>query len=319
MIRRVLVALLALFAWTGASAAEAVALPPYRVREGLQGSFKMKGSDSVDPLIRLWITEFEKLQPKVAIEVDSPGSNTAPPALISGQAQLGHMSREMSAGEIGAFTAAKGHPPTRLVVAMDALAVFVQAKNPLKRILLDQVDAIYSCTRRTGWDRPLERWGDLGLRGPWRELDIHLYGRDENSGSRIFFMEHVLGKGGQFRKGYQTRDQFGVIEAVAKDPAGIGYGPLNYANPEVRMLPVVALGSAKEYLPTLDNILNGKYPLTRKPSIYVDKEPGKPFPEPQRAFLEFILSREGQRIVQDYGSVAIPADLVEEQRRSLGE
>jgi phosphate transport system substrate-binding protein len=284
---------------------------------GLEGTISMKGSDSIDPLVRLWVSEFQKQNPKVEIRVESPGSNTAPPALTSGEVQLGHMSREMNADELAAFLNRKGYPVTRLIVALDALGIYVHRSNPLGRILVDQVDAIYSRSRLSGWDRPLERWGDLGLTGVWDRRDIHFFGRDEKSGTRVFFEEKVLGKGGTIRRGYQERDQWGVVESVAKDPAGIGYAPINYINPEVRMVPVVALGSGRGYLPTSENMLSGRYPLTRRLNLYLDKAPGKPLPTALLGFLRFILGPEGQRLVQEYGSVPVTREILDAQLLSL--
>ncbi|WP_306600446.1 PstS family phosphate ABC transporter substrate-binding protein [Geothrix sp. 21YS21S-2] len=285
-------------------------------KSAIEGHFSMKGSDSMDPLIRLWISEFQKQNPKVEIKIESPGSNTAPPALTAGEVRLGHMSREMNPEEQAAFQSRRGFPVTRLVVAMDALAIYVHRGNPVRRIALGQLDAIYSTTRLSGWDRPLGLWGELGAGGRWRKRPIHVYGRDEKSGSRVFFDEKVLGKGGIIRAGYQARDQWGIEEAVSKDPAGIGYGPANYASSDVKMLPVFAC-SGMYYMPSTENILNGRYPLTRRLNIYVDKEPGKPLPEAPLAFLKFILGPQGQRLVQEYGSVPVGRDLLEKQLLSL--
>ncbi len=282
-----------------------------------EGAFAMKGSDSIDPLVRLWVSEFQKRNPKVEIRVESPGSNTAPPALTSGEIQLGHMSREMNAEELAAFQARKGYPPTRLIVALDALGIYVHRTNPLKRILVDQVDAIYSKTRLSGWDKAIERWEDLGLGGAWGRRDIHFFGRDANSGTRVFFEEKVLGKGGAVKRGYQERDQWGVVESVAKDAAGIGYGPLNYGNPEVRMVPVVAMGSGKGYLPTNENMISGRYPLTRRLNLYLDKAPGQLLAPALAGFLRFVLGPEGQKLVQEYGSVPVTRDLADSQLQAL--
>lgn len=289
---------------------------PPKVHAVIEGRFSMKGSDSMDPLIRLWISEFQKQNPKVEIKLESPGSNTAPPALTAGEVRLGHMSREMSPEEQAAFRARRGFPVTRLVVAMDALAIYVHRSNPVRRIALGQLDAIYSRTRLSGWDKPIQRWGDLGPGGRWRKREIHVYGRDEKSGSRVFFDEKVLGKGGAVRAGYQARDQWGIEEAVGKDPAGIGYGPANYASPDVKMLPLLAC-SGMYHMPSTENILNGRYPLTRRLNLYVDKEPGQPLPEALAAFLKFVLGPQGQRLVQEYGSVPVGGELLEKQILSL--
>ena len=310
MFRRILV-LLAVGLCLRAHAPGEAAAPPV-----VEGSFAMKGSDSMDPLIRLWLSAFQKQNPKVEVKVESRGSGTAPPALTAGEVRLGHMSREMNPEEQAAFQSRHGYAVTRLVVALDALAIYVNRTNPVRRIALGQLDGIYSQTRLSGWDRKLEHWGDLGAGGRWRKRPITFYGRDEKSGTRTFFDERILQKGGVLRAGYQVRDQWGIEEAVSKDLAGIGYGPANYASPEVRMLPVLAW-SGMYYLPTVENIVNNRYPLTRRLNLYVDKEPGKPLPPAMAAFLAFVLGPQGQKLVQEYGSVAITRELASTQLLAL--
>ena len=313
MMRQMVVALGLL---VGFQALAAAVPDPPGAAAGMQGTLAMKGSDSMDPLVRLWLDRFQKANPGVRIQVESRGSGTAPPALISGEVRLGHMSREMSAEEQAAFQSRQGHAITRLVVALDALGIYVHRSNPVRRISLGQLDAIYSRTRLSGWDRPLDAWGDLGAGGHWRKREIHPFGRDEKSGTRSFFDDRILLKGGALKACYQIRDQWGVEEAVAQDHAGIGYGPANYGNPEVRLLPVLAY-TGMYYLPSVENIVNGRYPLSRKLNIYVDKQPGQPLPAPIKAFLQLILGPAGQQLVQEYGSVPISKALAESQLLAL--
>ena len=294
----------------------APAQDPPKARPGVEGILAMKGSDSMDPLIRLWLDKYQKANPAVQVKVESRGSGTAPPALTAGEVRLGHMSREMSPEEQAAFQSRQGHAVTRVVVALDALGIYVHKNNPVRRITLGQLDAIYGRTRLTGWDKSLDVWGDLGAGGRWRKREIHPYGRDEKSGTRTFFDDRVLLKGGILKPSYQVRDQWGIEEAVAQDGGGIGYGPANYANPDVRLLPVLAY-TGMYYLPTVENIVNGRYPLSRKLFIYVDKLPGEPLPPAIKAFLQLILSPEGQQLVQEYGSVPIARTLAETQLRAL--
>lgn len=272
-------------------------------------TIRLRGSDSMDPLLRLWAAEFQKRRPEIQIDIESHGSGTAPSALLSGGADLGHMSRPMNSQEQDAFLATFGHPPTGITVAFDALAIFVHKDNPLKRLTTDQLDAIYSFTRKSGWEEPINQWGDLFLRKPLKGMDIHPWSRDERSGTRAFFTEKVMGKEGVMRGAVQIADQLGILDAVTKDPAAIGYGPLTYATPMVRMVPLAGPRGGKALLPTPETIQSGQYPLARALSVYVNKIPGKALHEPTAAFLAFILSSEGQDLVLRYGSVALPAEV----------
>ena len=87
------------------------------------------------------------MYPQVKFQIQASGSSTAPPALTEGTATIGPMSREMKPSEIRDFVREHGYPPTVLKVAMDAIAIFVERRNPVEGLTLEQVDAIFSATR----------------------------------------------------------------------------------------------------------------------------------------------------------------------------
>lgn len=283
----------------------------------LSGDLLLVGSDSMDPLLRLWIGEFQKRHPQARVEALSKGSLTAPPALAERRTVLGPMSRPMKEAEADLVAAALGFRPTQFVVAYDALAIWVHRDNPLRRLTLEQLDAIFSQTRNQGWEEPIRTWGDLGLRGDWKRRDIVPYGRDSLSGTRSFFDELALGKGQVSRSFQVAGDQWAVVEAPGKDPRGISYGPVNYAEPIVRQLPIVPRYGREGILPTSATIASGRYPLTRTLSIYASLDEVHPLPELAREFLRFILSPEGQALVVGYGSVPVPRELAEAQLARL--
>ena len=143
------------------------------------------------------------------------------------------------------------------------------------------------------------------------------YGRDSLSGTRSFFDELALGKGQVSRTFQVAGDQWAVVEAPGKDPRGISYGPVNYAEPIVRQLPIVPRYGREGLLPTNSTIASGRYPLTRTLSIYAALDETHPLPELAREFLRFILSPEGQSLVTGYGSVPVPRELAESQLARL--
>jgi phosphate transport system substrate-binding protein len=263
----------------------------------------------MEPLMALWGEDFKKFQPRVTTLFICKGSGTAPKALLEGSTLMGQMSREMTDQELSTFQAKFGYAPTRLAVAVDALVVYVNANNPIKQLHLEEVDAIFSTTRKSGAKNDILTWGDLGLSGDWRQREIQTYGRDENSGTRAWFKEHVMKKG-DFKptlKAYM--DQFAVVEAPAVDGGGISYGPLQYANRMVKGVPVAGFKSDRFIEPTLENIQKATYPLTRFLYIYVNKAPGKALDPTVKEFLRFVLSREGQAGASSFGALAIPGDL----------
>src|SRR5689334_9745525 len=119
-------------------------LPAYQKTSGVSGNFNSVGSDTLNNLMTLWAEGFRKQYPNVRIQIEGKGSSTAPPALIAGTAQLGPMSRVMKSTEIDDFEKKYGYAPTPIRVAVDALAVYVNKDNPLTKLSLQQVDAIFS-------------------------------------------------------------------------------------------------------------------------------------------------------------------------------
>lgn len=284
------------------------ALPAYRA-EAVSGEIASIGSDSMDPLIQLWADDFKALNPGVSFRIVSKGSATAPKALVAGDSLIGQMSRPMNEKEEASFKAAFGYAPTQVVVAVDALALYVNAGNPLPRLSLAQVDAIFGRERKAGYPKDLRSWGDLGLESGWQVRAIQPYGRNENSGTRAFFQEHVLLKGAYRPEVKALDDQFATVEAVASDTAGIAYGPIQHKVPGVRAVPIAEGAKADGVLPSTAAILSGAYPLKRFLYIYVNKAPGKPLPPQVRAFLAYALSKNGQASVASFGAIPIRTDI----------
>src|SRR5687767_10009139 len=125
-------------------------LPTYAKTSGVSGNINSVGSDTMNNMMTLWGEAFAKLYPNVKIQVEGKGSSTAPPALIAGSAQFGPMSRTMRSTEIDQFEAKYGYKPTQLRSSYDALAVYVNKDNPLEKLTMAQVDAVFSKTRRRG-------------------------------------------------------------------------------------------------------------------------------------------------------------------------
>ncbi|HEY3401069.1 MAG TPA: PstS family phosphate ABC transporter substrate-binding protein [Geothrix sp.] len=291
-----------------AAPAKEVTLPAYAAEHPVSGELKSVGSDSMEPLMVLWGEDFKKFHPRISTLFICKGSATAPKALLDGSAIMGQMSREMTDQELAAFQAKYGYAPTRIAVAVDALVVYVNASNPIRQLRMEEIDAIFSVTRKGGAKQDILRWGDLGLGGDWKQREIQAYGRDENSGTRAFFREHVMKKG-DFKPSVKAfLDQFAVVEAPAVDGGGISYGPLQYANRMVKGVPVASFGSDRFVEPTLETIQKATYPLTRFLYIYVNKAPGRALDPTVKEFLRFVLSREGQAAVSGFGAVAIPGD-----------
>src|SRR5438093_10429368 len=141
------------------------ALQPYKQTSGVSGSINSIGSDSLNNLMTLWAETFSKFYPNAKIQIEGKGSSTAPPALIAGTAQLGPMSRAMKGTEIDQFEKKYGYKPTQIRTSVDALGVFVNKDNPVKCLTLAQVDAVFSKSRRQGYNEDITTRAQPGLTG----------------------------------------------------------------------------------------------------------------------------------------------------------
>jgi phosphate transport system substrate-binding protein len=289
------------------------ALAPYKAVSGVSGNVSSIGSDTLNNLMTLWAESFNKFYPNARIQIEGKGSSTAPPALISGTAQLGPMSREMKGSEIDAFEKKYGYKPTAIRTSVDALAVFVNKDNPAKCLPIPQVDAIFSKSRRQGYKEDVTTWGQLGLTGEWARKPISLYGRNSASGTYGFFKEHTL-KNGDYKD--SVKEQPGsaaVVQGVTVDRYAIGYSGIGYATAGVRAVPLAEKEGAKCYEADPDNAYAGSYPLSRFLFVYVNKAPGKPLDPMTREFVKLILSKEGQEVVVKDGYFPIPASITREE------
>ncbi|MGH7315564.1 MAG: PstS family phosphate ABC transporter substrate-binding protein [Candidatus Rokuibacteriota bacterium] len=289
------------------------ALLQYKAVSGVSGNISSIGSDTLNNLMTLWAENFNKFYPNAKIQIEGKGSSTAPPALISGTAQLGPMSRAMKGTEIDAFEKRYGYKPTPIRSSVDALAVFVNKDNPLKCLTLAQVDAVFSKSRRAGHKEDVTTWGQLGLTGEWAGKPISLYGRNSASGTYGFFKEHTL-KNGDYKD--SVKEQPGsasVVQGVTVDRFAMGYSGIGYATAGVRAVPLTTKEGAKCYEADPENSYAGTYPLSRFLFVYVNRAPGKALDPLTREFVKLVLSREGQEVVIKDGYFPIPATIAKEE------
>jgi phosphate transport system substrate-binding protein len=305
----------------GAPAAGAVqvdpALPEYLATSGISGTLSSVGSDTMNNLMTLWGETFSRSYPNVRLQVEGKGSSTAPPALISGTAQLGPMSRPMKPSEIDAFEKKYGYKPTEIRTSFDALALFVNRDNPLEKLTLAQADAIFSKTRRRGHSQDATRWGQLGLTGEWAERPISLYGRNSASGTYGFFKEHVL-QNGDFKD--TVKEQPGsasVVQGITSDRYGVGYSGIGYRTSGVKTVALAEKEGGTYSAGSYEDVVSGSYPLARFLYVYVNKAPGKPLDPLVREFLKLILSKQGQEVVVKDGYLPLTANIASEERKDI--
>lgn len=293
-------------------------IPAYTPVQGVSGSIKSVGSDTMNNLMTFWSEGFKKLYPAVTTEIEGKGSATAPTALIAGTATFGPMSRPMKDKEIDDFEKAFHYKPTAVPTSIDMLAVYVHKDNPLASLTMQQVDAIFSKTRKAGAEKDVVTWGDLGLTGEWKDKPISLYGRNSASGTYGYFKEHALSKG-DFKD--SVKEQAGssaVVQSIASDKYGIGYSGIGYMTADVRAVPLAKDAKSDPIEAKPENAYSGKYPLSRFLYVYLNLEPGKPLDPLRREFLRYVLSKQGQEEVVKDGYYPLTAKLVENALKTLG-
>ena len=289
----------------------------YQKTSGVSGNISSVCSDTLNNLMTFWAEGFQKQYPNVRIQIEGKGSSTAPPALISGTAQLGPMSRAMKAEEIDEFEKKYGYKPTPVRVAVDGLAVYVNKDNPLAELTLQQIDAVFSKTRKGGYKSKIGSWADVGLGGEWAGRPMSLYGRNSASGTYGYFKEFALFKGDYKDEVKEQPGSASVVQGVTEDRFGIGYSGIGYSTSGVKPLRLAKQAGDPFYSTAAEDVLSGKYPLSRYLYVYVNKAPNKPFDPLVREFVRFVLSKEGQEIVVKDGYLPISARLVEEEHAKL--
>lgn len=275
-------------------------LPTYQTQSGVSGNLNSIGSDTLNNLMTFWAEEFKKTYPNVNIQIEGKGSSTAPPALIEGTAQLGPMSRKMKNEERKKFFIKHGCFPVEVPVAIDALAVYVNKDNPIKALTLEQVDAIFSTTRKRG-GQEAKTWGDLGLTGDWANKPISKYGRNSASGTYGFFKEHVLMNGDYAGDVKEQPGSASVVQGVEKDLGGIGYSGIGYKTPGVRAVPIIAKEGGSPVEADYQNAVSFKYPIARYLYVYAHRPKGAAMPPLVHEFFMFVLSKQGQIVVEKDG------------------
>ncbi|MEX5219672.1 MAG: PstS family phosphate ABC transporter substrate-binding protein [Nitrospira sp.] len=281
-------------------------LQSYTKADGVAGLLTVAGSETMKPLTHRWESKLRELYPNLTIQVQGIGSETGPPALLEGKAQIATMSRRMTPKEIEAFTKRFGYEPTEVAVAGDALAVYVHRDNPISGITLQELDAMFCKERRRGHGEDLTSWSQLGLTGDWDVAFIKLLGRNHASGTATFFREHVCANGELKDNMTIEPGSASVVVGVKKDRYAVGFSGIGYRTSSIRPIPL-AVEKGKPFVePTFEACIDASYPLRRHLYLYVNKAPKTAIPPAIAEFVKYAVSRDGQQIVVREGFFSLP-------------
>jgi len=263
----------------------------------LSGSIKIIGSNTVTPLTSVWAEEFMKIHPRVNIAVSGPGSGAGIAALINGTTDICQASRTIKQQEIDQARA-NSVEPYQIQVATDALSVVVNPGNPVSELTIVQLSAIY-----TG---KITNWKEVG----GNDAPIVTIARDTNSGTHVFFKEHVVQMLGlptedksleYGNKVLQLPSTEEGVSQVANNPNAIFYPGLGYVTNAVKPLAIKKTSDSLAVLPSVATALDGTYPIARPLLYYTNGAPTGIF----KAFIDYCLSTEGQAEVTEVGYVPL--------------
>jgi phosphate transport system substrate-binding protein len=253
-----------------------------------------KGSDTMVNLALYWAEEYQKIHPEIRISVTGGGSGTGISSLINNTVDLANASREIKSEEIEQANE-NGIVPVEFIVARDAIAVIVNPENPIDQLTLQEVSDIYS--------GKIENWSQLG----GEDRPIVRLSRETNSGTHVYFLEEVIRFGNSNDKTIFSANTLllpsseGIIAEVRENPNAIGYDGLGYITEEVKVLRIAREKGSAYIFPSLESVNDGHYAISRNLFIYA---PGTPTTI-AKGYLDWILSSEGQKIVEDLGFLPI--------------
>lgn len=290
-----------------------------------------RGQDYIQTLLSAWQDGFQKSHPGVRFDDELDGDASAIGGLFTETADLAILDREASFIEVDAYQQGTGYDPFRIPVARGsvatphhapALIVYVNRANPLSHLSLRQLDGIFDADHRLGSQR-YKTWGDLGLTGDWAAKPIRLYTYNIQSAEVQFFERAALRGSQKFscclslfqpKPGMSAEKQ--IAAALLKDKYGLALSAL--PAPGLKAIALSGSDDANPVLATDKTITAGTYPLGRTVYIYANRKPKAPVPANVAAFLEYIVSPEGQAIVARTGGyLPLSEELAAKAKESL--
>jgi len=253
-----------------------------------------KGSDTIVNLALAWAEQYQTLHPEVSISVTGGGTGTGIAALINNTVDIANASRQIKSEEVIAAKA-NSVDPVEIIISKDAIAIVVNPENPVDQLTIQQISDIYS--------GKINNWSEVG----GEDRPIVRLSRETNSGTHVYFLENVLRLGEKDNKTLFSTDTLllpssqGITTETSQNPNAIGYDGLGYVTPDLKVVAVAVNSEGPYILPSADTVNQGTYPIARDLYMYTDGQPTGV----KRAYLDWIRSAEGQKIVKDLGFVPI--------------
>lgn len=289
-----------------------------RCRSGIAGQADGSAATILPDLFARWSGKFAALHPAAAIHAPPPFG--APQGKLSirlrefldGKRDFALVSRTLTDADLDLYRAAHGADPLVIPVAagswrhfgfVDTVVVIVNRANPIRRLSLAQIDAIFSAERRRG-HRAARSWDDLGV-AEWRGQPIHPVGAagwlgEDSARSAVVRQRALLG--GRWSPGLEgTGNEASAPDQVAQDRHAIAITGLGHLPPGTRAVAISATAGGAAVAPDYREVIRGRYPFSRTVDMIVPRQPGGTVAPAVEEFLRFILSRDGQAVVAEQG------------------
>jgi phosphate transport system substrate-binding protein len=336
-------ALAAAVAWISVGSSHArdeTSIPGYRPEQTVSGTIRIWGDEHMADVTKYWAEGFRKFHPQIKFETRLVGSGAAMPGIYHNVADLALLGRESDiTDDNGFFKSVGGYNPLRLELMGGSLdvpgkssahVIFAHKDNPLSKLTVAQLDAIFGHEHRRGLNN-IRTWGELGLTGEWKDQAIKLYGYDIESEDGLYFMRTVLADSRKLnwdnlREFTDIRNPDGsllesgqqIIDALQKDRYGLAVSNMRYANSRVKAIAIAECESAPYYHADEKSLISRKYPLARKTYAFLNRRPGESLDPRIKEFLRYALSFQGQRdVVRDHGYLPLGSEVLSEQLHKL--
>lgn len=255
---------------------------------------QIKGSDTIVNLVQVWAEKFSQKNLDSNIGVTGGGTGTGFAALLNNTCSIAMASRQVEENEVN-LAKKQNITYKEFVVGLDGLAVLVNKNNPINNLTIEQLRDIFMAKIRN--------WKEVG----GQDRPIVLLSRESNSGTHMFFKEQVIRLGA-----IDNKDEFSptallmpssqaIVDEIYQNPNAIGYAGIGFMNNQTKTVSVSAKNSTEFFEPTIENVMSGKYPISRPLYLYTNGEPKGIV----KNFIDYALSEEGQQVVVETSFVPI--------------
>ena len=246
-------------------------------------TIRIKGSDTMLYLTNLLARDYMKSNSNISIYIEGGGSATGIRALSEGTIDICTASRTLKAEEVKELADKYLTVGMSTLIAKDALSIYVNVNNPVDNVSADQLKNIFECKT--------ENWNELG----WEKGKIVRVGRNPNSGTYLYFKEHILG-GDNYCEDIQIKPTTAsIVKFVSENIYSIGYGGIGYVTDSVKCLRINGI------VPSEESVIDDSYPISRYLHFYTLRQPEGEV----KKFIDWVLSDEGQKIVKESGYIPI--------------